>query len=335
MRAVDYVRAEAVREALDSVAQDPSARFLAGGTSLLDLMKCGVEEPTRLVDLTHLPGMDDIEADDTALHLGALARMSDAADHPAVREGWPAVSEALRHGASQQLRNMARIGGNLMQRTRCPYFRDPSFTACNKRDPGSGCAAMDGVNRDHAVLGTSEHCIAAHPGDLAVALAAFDATVRTHGPEGPRTIGVDRFFPPPGNTPHREHPLVWGELITGVRVPASGAARHSHFVKVQDRAGFDFAAASAAVGLDLAEDGTVATARVALGGVATIPWREPAVEQALVGRPATEATFREAAALAAADAHPRQHNRHKAELARRVVARALTAVTPAGGGASR
>lgn len=322
MRTFEFVRAHEVGAAIDAVAQDPSARFLAGGTSLVDLMKCGVEEPGRVVDVTGLPGLDAIEADSSRLYLGALAHMSDVAEHPAVKERWPAVSEALWKGASPQLRNMATIGGNLLQRTRCSYFRDPVFAACNKRDPGSGCAALDGENRTHAVLGTSEHCIATYPGDLAVALVALDAVVHTQGPGVRRRLPIDDFFLLPGDTPEREHPLAQGELITAVEVPASAVARRSHYLKVRDRESYEFAAASAAVGLDLA-DGTIRGARVALGGVATKPWREATVEAALIGRHADEVVFREAAALAAADARPRRHNAYKVELARRTVARAL------------
>lgn len=325
MRTVDFVRVHEVDAAIDAVAHDPSARFLAGGTTLVDLMKCGVEEPERVVDITDLPGLDGIEADGSRLFLGALVHMSDVIEQPAVKERWPAVAEALSKGASQQLRNMATIGGNLLQRTRCSYFRDPVFTACNKRDPGSGCAALDGENRTHAVLGTSEHCIATYPGDLAVALVALDAVVHTRGPDGQRTFAIDDFFLLPGDSPQREHPLAWGEMVTAVEVPASAVARRSHYLKVRGRASYEFAAASAAVGLDLA-DGTIRAARVALGGVATKPWREAAVEAALIGRPAGEQVFREAAGLAAADARPRQHNAYKVELARRTVARALAIV---------
>ncbi len=329
MRTVDYVRARDVEAAIDAVTHDPGARFLAGGTTLVDLMKCGVEQPGRVVDITNVPGLDAIEADGSVLHLGALAHMSDVAEHPAVIERWPAVSQALWKGASQQLRNMATIGGNLLQRTRCSYFRDPVFAACNKRDPGSGCAALDGENRTHAVLGTSEHCIATNPGDLAVALVALEAVVHIRGPAGTRTLPIDEFFFLPGDSPHREHPLAWGELITAVDVPASPMARRSHYLKVRDRDSYEFAAASAAVGLDLSPDGRIRAARVALGGVATKPWREPTVEAALVGQHADKQVFQEAAALAAADARPRQHNAYKVELARRTVARALMI---AGGG---
>jgi xanthine dehydrogenase YagS FAD-binding subunit len=326
VRTLDYQRPGEVGAAIDAVAQDPAARFLAGGTTLVDLMKCGVEEPELVVDITYLPGLDTIEADSSLLYLGALARMSDVAEHPAVRAGWPAVSQALWKGASQQLRNMATIGGNLLQRTRCSYFRDPTYPACNKREPGSGCAALDGENRNHAVLGTSEHCIATYPGDLAVALVAFDAVVHTRGPEGQRSYPIDDFYLLPGDTPQREHQLGWGELITAVEVPASAAARRSHYLKVRDRESYEFAAASAAVGLELEGDGIITDVRVALGGVATVPWRERRVEAALLGLPADERVFQAFAALAAADARPRQHNGYKVELARRTVARALATV---------
>ncbi|WP_433572079.1 FAD binding domain-containing protein [Streptomyces sp. CA-251247] len=323
MHTIDYLRVDALETAIATLRDDPSSAPLGGGTTLVDLMKCGVAQPSRLVDLTYLPGLDGIEACESALRVGALARMSDVAVHPEVQQRWPAVSEALLRGASQQLRNMATIGGNLMQRTRCGYFRDPTFSECNKRSPGSGCAALEGENRGHAVLGTSDHCIATYPGDFAVALMAFDAIVHILGPDGARSIPIDDFFLLPGDTPEQEHPLSQGELITGVEVPASPAARQSRYLKVRDRVSYEFAAASAAVGLEIADDGTVADARVALGGVATKPWREPAVEAALIGRSAGPELFREAAALAAAGAHPRQHNAYKVELARRTVARAL------------
>jgi xanthine dehydrogenase YagS FAD-binding subunit len=326
VRTIDFLRAHEIAEAIEAVAHDPSARFLAGGTTLVDLMKCGVEEPGRVVDITDLPGLDAIEADDSRMRVGALARMNDVADHPVVQQRWPVVSQALSQGASPQLRNMATIGGNLLQRTRCTYFRDPVYSACNKRDPGSGCTAMDGENRGHAVLGTSGACIATNPGDLAVALVALDAVVHTRGPDGQRTLPIDEFFLLPGDSPHREHPLVWGELITGIEVPATPVAQRSCYVKVRDRESYEFAAASAAVGLDMAGDGTIRAAAVALGGVATKPWREPTVEAALVGRKLSDRTFREAASLAASGARPRKHNAYKVELARRTVARALAMV---------
>ncbi|MFJ6662099.1 FAD binding domain-containing protein [Streptomyces sp. NPDC091377] len=323
MRTFEYTRADALETAVALLQGDPSAAPLGGGTTLIDLMKCGVADPSRLVDLTWIPGHDAVEADASALRIGALCRMSDVAAHPEVRRRWPAISRALLLGASQQLRNMATIGGNLMQRTRCGYFRDPSFTECNKRDPGSGCAAMHGENRGHAVLGTSEHCIATYPGDLAVALTALDAVVHLLGPDGSRTLPVDAFFLLPGETPQHEHPLRPAELITAVEVPASACAARSSYLKVRDRVSYEFAAASAAVGLEVRPDGCIADARVALGGVATKPWRERDVEAALTGRPASAAVFREAAELAAADARPRRHNAYKVELARRTVERAL------------
>ncbi|MFI6291337.1 FAD binding domain-containing protein [Nonomuraea sp. NPDC050790] len=324
MRALEYTRPATLRAAVEILRDEDGAEALGGGTTLVDLMRCGVARPSRLVDLTRLEGLEEITADGAALRVGALARMSDVAADARVRQGWPALSQALLKGASQQLRNMARIGGNLMQRTRCGYFRDPGFGACNKRDPGSGCAALEGENRGHAVLGTSEQCIATFPGDLPVALVAFDAIVHVLGPDGTRAVPIDDFYLLPGDTPWREHPLERGELITGVEVPACEAAAFSHYLKVRDRASYEFAAASAAVGLELDGAGVITGARVALGGVATKPWREPEVERALIGRPATEEVLRAAGELAAAGARPREHNGYKVELARRTVARALT-----------
>ncbi|MFD9942167.1 FAD binding domain-containing protein [Nonomuraea sp. NPDC059023] len=323
MRPFDYTRAESFESAVATLHDDPSAAVLGGGTTLVDLMKCGVTAPGLLVDLTHLSGHDGIDADASALRVGALATMSEVAVHPQVRRRWPALSESLLKGASQQLRNMARIGGNLMQRTRCGYFRDPTFAECNKRDPGSGCAAIHGENRGHAVLGAGEQCVATFPGDLPVALTAFDAVVHVIGPDGPHVIPIEEFYLLPGDTPWREHPLRPDELITAVEVPASPAAAFSHYLKVRDRVSYEFAAASAAVGLAIASDGGIADARVALGGVATKPWRERSVEAALIGQPADPEVFRRAAALAAAGARPLEHNGYKVELARRTVARAL------------
>jgi xanthine dehydrogenase YagS FAD-binding subunit len=299
----------------------PGAMLLAGGTTLVDLAKCGVARPETVIDITRLGGMDAVTANATGAEVGALAKMSRVAADAGVREFFPAVSAALWQGASAQLRNMATIGGNLMQRTRCPYFRDPgNFPACNKRSPGSGCQAIGGITRNHAVLGASEACIATNPGDLAVALVAFDAVVHV----GERHVPIDDFFLLPGETPEREHPIAPGEMITAVGIPGSPAARRSTYLKVRDRQSYEFAAASAAVGIEFEEDGrTVRDLRVALGGVATKPWRARAVEEALKGRALVPDAVREASLLAMQDAVAQGGNRYKIDLAPRVVARAI------------
>jgi xanthine dehydrogenase YagS FAD-binding subunit len=323
MRAFDYVRAHDLSTALHEGGR-PETRFLAGGTTLLDLMKCGVERPARIVDITRLSGLSNIEVDEKSIRIGGLARMSHVADDPSVKAVAPAVSEALWRAASAQLRNMAAIGGNLMQRTRCSYFRDPvAYPDCNKRQPGSGCAAMAGVNRNHAVLGTSNACIAIYPGDLGVSLVAFDARIHIEGSRK-RVVSAEEFFYLPGDRPDIENDLAPGEIIVGIEIPVSAALRRSHYLKARDRASYEFAAASAAVGLELAPDGkTIREARVALGGVATKPWRARTVEQALAGQPLQESTFREASALAVEGAVSRGHNAYKITLAPKVVARAL------------
>jgi xanthine dehydrogenase YagS FAD-binding subunit len=293
---------------------------------MLDLMKCGVEDPTALVDITRLPDLDRIDIGADTIRIGALVRMSDVANHPDIRRDFPSLSESMWRGASEQLRNMATIGGNLMQRTRCNYFRDPSYAACNKRSPGSGCAALEGINRGHAVLGTSEHCIATYPGDFAVALVAFDAIVHVSSAQ-PHSIPANDFFLLPEDRPQLEHPIAPGELIVGLDIPVSAALRRSHYLKVRDRESYEFAVASAAVGLELEADGrTVRDVRVALGGVATRPWRARQVEAALNGRPLDEQIVRSASKLATDGAVAHGMNGFKIELAQRVVARALLTV---------
>lgn len=327
MNNFEYVRATAIPDALKAAARQAGSRFLAGGTTMVDLMKCGVEVPSALIDITRLPGLDTIEAGPARVRIGALSKMSDVADHPAIRKEFPVLSESLWRGASAQLRNMATIGGNLMQRTRCSYFREPGvYGACNKRNPGSGCAALEGVNRGHAVLGTSPSCIATNPGDFAVALVAFDAAVHVENGKQ-RRIPIDDFFLLPGDTPDVEHPLSPGELIVAVEIPTSAALRRSHYLKVRDRESYEFAAASAAVGLELEADGrTIHDVRVALGGIATRPWRARGVEAALVGRTFDEPTVRAASRLATEGAVDHGENRFKIDLAPRVVARALLTV---------
>ncbi|MEJ7811488.1 MAG: xanthine dehydrogenase family protein subunit M [Gemmatimonadaceae bacterium] len=308
----------------------PATRFVAGGTTLIDLMKLGVETPEHVVDINALADRDPAlgavsELPGGGLRLGALARMSDVAWDARVREQFPMVSQSLLQAASGQLRNMASMGGNILQRTRCPYFRDTA-TPCNKREPGSGCSAIRGINRGHAILGTSEMCIATHPSDLAVALVALGATVRTRNAGAGRTIPFAQFHLLPGAHPERETVLRPGELVTAIDIPALPAARRSLYLKVRDRASYAFALASAAVALDV-QGGTVRDARVALGGVATKPWRSREAERALIGKPATAATFRAAAAVALRGAVPRKQNAFKIELAKRTLVRALTEVS--------
>lgn len=320
MRDFSYTRAGSLAEAA-MLAARPDSMVLAGGTTLVDLAKCGVEAPETVIDITRLPGLDAIEVGPEGARFGALVRMAQLAADPGMQAGFPAVVESLTLAASPQLRNMATIGGNLMQRTRCSYFRDAAtYPDCNKRRPGSGCAALGGVTRNHAVLGTSPSCIATYPGDLAVALTAFDAVIHA----GDRAIPVAEFFPLPGDTPHVEHPLKAGEIITGVTVPASAAARRSTYLKVRDRASYEFAAASVAAGIELEADGvTLRDLRLALGGVATVPWRLREVEAALIGRELTAETVREAARLAVEGAVDHGENGYKIALAQRVVTRAI------------
>ena len=320
MRDFSYHRAGSRDEARQAAAA-AGAMLLAGGTTLLDLAKCGVAAPERVIDITHLKGLDAIRLDSEGALIGALAKMSHVADHPAIRSHFPAIAEALAQSASAQIRNMASLGGNLMQRTRCPYFRDPAaFPACNKRSPGSGCSAIGGVTRNHAVLGTSDSCIATYPGDLAIALTAFDAVIHL----GERRVAVEDFFLLPGTTPDREHAIQPGEMITAIAIPASPAAQRSTYLKVRDRQSYEFAAASAAVGIAFEADGrTVRDIRVTLGGVATKPWRARSIEAALRGKPLAAEAVERASRLAVEGAVDRGANRFKIDLAPRVVARAI------------
>ncbi|OWW00402.1 xanthine dehydrogenase family protein subunit M [Rhizobium sp. R693] len=320
MRDFSYFRANSPDDARQRAAQS-GAMLLAGGTTLLDLAKCGVAEPQSVIDISHLASLSQIKADADGVTIGALAKMEDVAGSPGIRANYPAISQSLLLAASPQLRNMATIGGNLLQRTRCPYFRDPgTFFACNKRNPGSGCSAIGGVTRNHAVLGTSQACIAAYPGDLAVALVALEATIDL----GDRKVTADDFFVVPGNTPERETLLERGEMVMAVNVPASPVARNSTYLKVRDRQSYEFAAASAAVGLELEADGkTVRDIRVALGGVATKPWRVRSIEKALIGKVLDAGTVDAASRLAIDGAVAHGGNRYKIELAPRVVARAI------------
>ena len=317
-----YLQATQAKDATTAVAGTKDAAFIAGGTTLLDLMKLNVENHGQLVDINML-AFKGIEQTADGLRIGALERMSDVGEHPLVVQNYPVVSESLLLAASPQLRNMASIGGNLLQRTRCGYFRDTAFP-CNKREPGSGCPAQDGENRSLAILGTSKSCIATFPGDLAVALAALDAVLLLENPKGKqRRVPLVDFHLLPGNTPQKETVLEPGELIVSVTIPAAAHARKSLYLKVRDRTSYAYALASAAVGLDV-QAGIIRSARVALGGVGTKPWRSLAAEAILTGAPATEATYRAAAAAAVRDAQPRGQNRFKVELVQNTLVRALT-----------
>ena len=320
MNTFDYFRPATVSDAV-AAAAEPGAAYLAAGTNLLDLMKGGVERPLKIVDITHLP-LDRIEeTQDGGLRIGAMARNSDCAADARVKARYPLLTQAIVAGASPQLRNMASTGGNLLQRTRCYYFYDTAFTACNKRSPGSGCAAFEGFNRNHAILGASDKCIATHPSDMCVALAALDATVIARGPQGERTIPFAKFHRLPGDTPQRDTDLEPGELIVAVELPRVSFTG-SHYLKVRDRASYAFALVSVACALDVA-DGTVRDARIALGGVAHKPWRASESERALVGKRLDAASIDAAAAACVHGARPHKHNAFKVTLAQRSVARAI------------
>ncbi len=328
LRAFTYVRAGDVESALRAGAA-PGAKFLAGGTNLVDLMKGGVERPLHLVDVSRLPLAAIEELPGGGLRIGAAVKNSDAAADARVRKAYPLLSQALLAGASPQLRNMATMGGNLLQRTRCHYFYDTAFRACNKRSPGSGCAALEGPNRIHAILGASEHCIAVHPSDMAVALAALDASVRVRGPQGERSLPIAGFYRLPGDTPQRDHNLEAGELITAVDLPVSRFLKNTHYLKVRDRASYAFALVSVAAAVQM-EGGAIKEARVALGGVAHKPWRAERAEKLLAGRPLEAAALRPAAEAELADAKAYGDNDFKIELAKRAIVRAVLA---AGGAA--
>jgi xanthine dehydrogenase YagS FAD-binding subunit len=317
MKPYDFAIARNVPDAVHRAAAAGSA-YLAGGTTLVDLMKLGVMTPEHVVDINRLP-LRGVRADAFGLHIGALERMSDVAAHRLVQQ-YPVVAQALM-GASPQLRNMATIGGNLLQRTRCGYFRDTD-TPCNKRQPGTGCPALTGENRGHAILGTSDSCVATHASDLAVALVALDARLALHGGTGPRTVRLASFYRLPGSTPQVENDLRPGELISGVLIPPLSWARHSTYLKLRDRRSYGFALASAAVAVDLA-GGLVRDVRVAAGGVATVPWRLPAVENALRGRPLRQDVVESAARRAVDGARPLSQNRFKVALVQRAIVRAL------------
>ncbi|MEU8947066.1 xanthine dehydrogenase family protein subunit M [Streptomyces sp. NPDC048489] len=325
MRTFDYVRAADTREALRLLADDPDASCLAGGTTQLDLMKDGVLEPPTLIDITRLP-LHGIERRGESLHVGALVTMEELAADRTVAERLPMVREALLLGASVQLRNMATIAGNLLQRTRCRYFRDPTVQACNKRAPGSGCSAVEGVARMHAVLGASERCIALHASDLAVALVALDALVHIQGLSERRTVPLTEFYLTADESPQHENVLEHAELITEVEIPLPPAAARSGYLKVRDRASYEFALTSAAV-LLLMEGGEIRRARVGLGGVGTKPWRAYEAEHVLTGAPVTTATFTDAADATMRDAFTVPGTAFKVPLARRTLVRELQTVS--------
>jgi xanthine dehydrogenase YagS FAD-binding subunit len=317
-----YARANDVADAVRQIAADPTAKFIAGGTNLIDLMKEDVERPSRLIDISRLPLKTVEETADGGLRIGALVPNSDLAYHPLVEQRYPLLASAILAGASQQLRNMASTGGNLLQRTRCYYFYDTA-TPCNKREPGSGCSAIEGLNRMHAILGTSEACIATHPSDMCVALAALEATVHVMGPGGERTIAFKDFHRLPGDTPQSDTNLHPDEIITAVVLPARGFATNFTYLKIRDRLSYAFALVSVAAALELEGD-SVKEARLALGGVAHKPWRDPAAEATLRGQAANQATFTRAADVLLRDAKGFAHNAFKIDLARRAIVRALT-----------
>ncbi len=331
MHTFEYLRATEEPAAIAAAAksktaqQGASVRFLAGGTTLIDLMKLDVERPAQVVDINHLP-FDKIEAlRDGGLKIGATVRNSDLAHHATVQRDYAVLSQAILSGASTQLRNMATTAGNLLQRTRCVFFRD-TVMPCNKREPGTGCSAIAEGNRTLAILGTSEHCIATNPSDMNVAMAALEATIHVRGVNGERSIPIAEFYLLPGDTPHRETVLEPGDLITHVTLPPPVAGAKSLYLKLRDRASYEFALASAAVIVSL-KNGKIAHARVGLGGVGTKPWRSPEAEAALLGQPAEEQIFKKAADAALRDAKPQSENGFKIELAKRCLAHALKLVT--------
>lgn len=327
MHSFEFIRPEDPAKAISTAAQAKTAqqgadvRFIAGGTTLVDLMKLNVETPARVIDINRLP-LDKVEAmPDGGLKIGATVRNSDLAHHPTVQKDYAVLSQAMLAGASGQLRNMATTAGNLLQRTRCVYFRDTAMP-CNKREPGTGCPAITGANRTLAVLGTSDHCIATNPSDMCVAMAALEATIHVQGPKGTRAIAFGDFHLLPGSTPNRETVLEPGDLVTHITLPPPKAGSKQVYLKLRDRASYEFALASAAVVLTMA-GGNISQARIALGGVGTKPWRSPEAEAALAGKPATPASFRNAAEAAMRKAKPQSENGFKIELAKRCLAHAL------------
>ena len=327
MKPFTYSRASDADQAVTAIARKPQGKFLGGGTNLIDLMKMGVETPNELIDINRLP-LAQIEElpGSKGVRIGAMVRNSDLAEHQLIKARYPVLSEALLSGASPQLRNMATVGGNLLQRTRCYYFYDPAFPACNKRKPGSGCGAIDGYNRIHAILGQSDQCIATHPSDMCVALAALDAIVSVRGPKGEREIKFEDFHRLPGNTPERDTNLAPDDLIIAVDLPPLPFATRSYYLKLRDRASYAFALVSVAVALDLDPNKKINAARVALGGVAHKPWRAHKVESEITGKSADEKTLRAAAEAELASAKGYKYNSFKIELAKRAIVRALSVV---------
>ena len=321
MERFTYATPRTVKNAVLELSSSGNVKVLAGGTTLVDLMKNGFERPQRLIDVTGIRELNEFAIDGDELRFGALVRMSAVADHPEIKRRHPILSEALWRGASQQLRNMATLGGNVLQRTRCAYFRDPQYP-CNKRQPGTGCAAIDGINRGHALLGTSEFCIATYPGDWATALAAVDASFDTMSPRGARTISIHDLHVEPGRTPDVEHTLAADELIVRTRIPTQSAYRASTYQKIRDRASYAFALASAAVALDIQGD-LVRDARIAIGGVATRPWRARDAEQSLIGQRLDERAARHAGELAYVNAHTTPQNAFRVPLGIAAIEKAL------------
>jgi len=320
MKQFQYVRPAEARSVINALVKDPGAKLVAGGTNLLDLMKRGVEGPERLVDINRLP-LKDITKNNQGFNIGALALNSTLAEHKEIRKGLPLLSQALLAGASAQLRNMATVGGNLLQRTRCPYFYDTSMP-CNKRIPGSGCGALKGFNRMHAIFGASEHCIAVNPSDMNVALTALDATIHLSGPKGQRNIPVQEFHRLPGNQPEQDTVIARNELITGISIPAS-PLKHVHYLKIRDRSSYAFALVSVAAALDL-QGTTIRKASLAMGGVAHKPWRLTEVENFLIGKQISASVFQEAGTLAMRGARAYEHNEFKLKLAPLSIGHALS-----------
>lgn len=321
MQPFKYTRATDAASATRAVSANKDSRFLGGGTNLLDLMREGVDKPSELVDITSL-NLGQIRSVDGGISIGALAKNTDTANHPLVRQNYPMLTQAILAGASPQIRNMATNGGNLLQRTRCTYFYDTSMP-CNKRQPGSGCGAMEGINRNHAVFGWSDKCIAVHPSDMCVALVALDAVVKVQDASGKeRSIPFAEFHRLPGETPDVDNTLKQGELITSIQIPKSSVAANSYYLKIRDRSSYAFALVSVAAGLNI-RDKSISEARIAMGGVAHKPWRAAEAEKFLIGKPATDENFRAAAEMEMKSAKPFEHNRFKVELGKRAIVHAL------------